>query len=86
MKKEKEKISKKTTKETTDNEINELTYHKVKTKNNIKLIKNIIVIIFILILVLAIKLGFYISDWQNLAKDILRIEADCVKNHCGNWK
>lgn len=71
MKKEKEKISKKTTKETTDNEINELTYHKVKTKNNIKLIKNIIVIIFILILVLAIKLGFYISDWQNLAKDMI---------------
>lgn len=73
MKKEKlkEKDSKKNNKENLENEINEQTFHKPKPKINIKKLKNILTIIFILIIALAIKTGLYISNWLNLARDMI---------------
>ena len=73
MKKEKlkEKDSKKNNKENLENEINEQTFHKPKPKINVKKIKTILTIIFIIIIALAIKTGLYVSNWQNLARDMI---------------
>lgn len=86
MKKEKikENDSKKNKNDNLENEINEQTFHKAKPKINIKKIKTILTIIFILIIGLAIKTGLYISNWQNLAKDMIYNSPSSVFDTDGN--
>lgn len=86
MKKEKikENDSKKNKNDYLENEINEQTFHKAKPKINIKKIKTILTIIFILIIGLAIKTGLYISNWQNLAKDMIYNSPSSVFDTDGN--
>lgn len=84
MKKEKLKV-KKNEKELLENEISsETTYHKVKPKTNIKKVKAILIAIFILIISLAIKTGLYITNWQNLAKDMIYNSPSSVLDSEGN--
>lgn len=86
MKKEKikENDSNKNKNDKLENEINEQTFHKPKPKINIKKIKTILTIIFILIIALAIKTGLYISNWQNLAKDMIYNSPSSVFDTDGN--
>lgn len=60
------------------------TFHKEKKKINWKKIKIIITIIFIVIIFLAIKTGIYISNWQNLAMDMISNTPSSVIDSDGN--
>lgn len=59
-------------------------FHKSKTKNSFKKFKIILTIIFISVIILAIYLGFYISNWQNLAKDMIYNSPSSVFDTDGN--
>ena len=54
-----------------NNEISDKTFHKEKKKINWKKIKVVLTIIFFIIIYLAIKAGIFISNWQNLAMDMI---------------
>ena len=54
-----------------NNEIQNQTFHIEKKKVNWKKIKLIFAVVFFIIVYLAIKTGIYISNWQNLAMDMI---------------
>lgn len=67
-----------------ETEILEQTFHKEKKKVNWKKIKLILIIIFFIIIFLAIKSGIYISNWQNLAIDMISNTPSSVIDSTGN--
>ena len=54
-----------------NNEIQNQTFHIENKKVNWKKIKLIFAVVFFIIVYLAIKTGIYISNWQNLAMDMI---------------
>ena len=65
-------------------EINENTFHQEKPKKKFKKLKTILLITFILIIILAIKTGIFISNWQNLARDMMSNTPSIVFDTEGN--
>lgn len=63
---------------------NEKKFQKEKSKKDFKKLKTILLVFFILIIFLAIKCGIYISNWQNLALDMVSNSPSSVFDTKGN--
>lgn len=66
-----------------EQEIKEKNFHKEKKNVNTRKVKIIFSIIFILIIGIAIKSGFYISNWQNLVQDMIANSPSTVYDSDG---
>lgn len=73
----KEKVKKKVKIESHDN-------YTVVKPNKFKKVKFVLILLFIIIIVSAIKSGIYIASWQNLAQDMIANRSSTVLDTSGN--
>ena len=86
MKKEKSKFnnSEKSINEIIELENKDKKFHKLKPKINLEKIKKIFAITFIIIIMLAFYTGLYISNWQNLARNMIYNSPSSIFDTNGN--
>ncbi|MBR3613680.1 MAG: penicillin-binding protein [Clostridia bacterium] len=86
MKKEKNKSnnSEKAINENVEIENKDKKFHKLKPKINLEKIKKIFAITFIIIIMLAFYTGLYISNWQNLARNMIYNSPSSIFDTNGN--